>query len=192
MRDEQWIRQSGKGFHVINCWLYCRTSFSFGHLDRFSQLIWNSVGALCTGCCRGFLLGEELDGRWAAKVWCLRNQLISCKGIKWIAHAATSTKRWEDLFHFQLSGGTRRRLHWRDLNCVVLNTWKLELGGIQKMNKTKNLNYPTVTTHKIMVLVWCHWNKATVGVSSFGDGDLKEASPVSMSRKDNGFVVMAL
>lgn len=138
MRDEQWIRQSGKGFHVINCCFYCRTSFSFGHLGRFSQLIWNSVVALCTGCCHGLLLEEELGGRWAAKVWCLRNQLISCKGIKWIAHAATSTKRWEDLFHFQLSGGSRRRLHWGDLSSVVVNTWKFSSGGIKKENKTKN------------------------------------------------------
>lgn len=94
------------------------------------------------------------------------------EGIKWIAHAATSTKHLKDLFHFQLSGGTRRGLRWRGMNSVVVNTWTLLLGRIKKKIINKRTTLPKCYNPKQnnngvssgMFSVWCNIIAAVVGI----------------------------
>lgn len=98
------------------------------------------------------------------------------EGIKWIAHAATSTEHLKDLFHFQLSGGTWRRLRSRGMNSVVVNTWTFLLGRIKKEKEKKRINKQTKLpkcynpkqnnngVSSGMFSVWCNIIAAVVGI----------------------------
>lgn len=171
--------------------------------------MWNSAEALRTGRCHGPLLGEELGLEMGSTGIMLEESTHFLEGIKWIAHAATSTEHLKDLFHFQLSGGSRRRLRSRGMNSVVVNTWTFLLGRIKKKKRiNKQTKLPKCYNPKqdnngvkfryvfsVMqyhrsgcghiyhnIITWQHnlwWQ-------------LMEPLSVSISRTDEGFVVRAL